>query len=148
MFVIHCGDRIVVKSKRPMPNPAKRKTCIAILIGVACNWGFVLFLPSGLHAQATYDGDTTDTVPQKDLIEVVSSLFSSREKEAEIEAGRTDKKVNFSLIPVAGASAPSGKVVVSSGQDPKASPAAARTSPVQLAKTIPHGAAYRFLPHP
>ncbi len=97
-----------------MPNPAKRKTCIAILIGVACNWGFVLFLPSGLHAQATYDGDTTDTVPQKDLIEVVSSLFSSREKEAEIEAGRTDKKVNFSLIPVAGASAPSGKVVVSS----------------------------------
>lgn len=97
-----------------MPNPAKRKNCIAKLLGLACYWGFFLLSPSGLHAQATPDRNTTDSVPQKDLIEVVSSIFSSREKEAEIEAGRTDKKVNFSLIPVAGASAPAGKVAVSS----------------------------------
>ena len=63
---------------------------------------------SGLNAQQAEKTDTI--VPQRDLIDVVSEIF----KPGERQVTESDKKVSFSLIPIAGASAPSGKVAVSS----------------------------------
>ena len=59
---------------------------------------------SGLNAQQVEKTDTI--VPQRDLIDVVSEIF----KPGERQVTESDKKVSFSLIPIAGASAPSGKV--------------------------------------
>lgn len=65
---------------------------------------------SVLQAQQSGLQDTASIVPQLDLIDVVTSIF----KPSERTVSASDKKVSFSLVPIAGASAPSGKVAVSS----------------------------------
>jgi outer membrane protein assembly factor BamA len=61
------------------------------------------------HCQVS-EADTVKAVAQKDLIDLLLKTFKLENR----QKARADKKVNFSFIPIAGASSPSGKVAVSS----------------------------------
>ncbi|MBL7857563.1 MAG: BamA/TamA family outer membrane protein [Cyclobacteriaceae bacterium] len=91
-----------------MPVSAVNWFAVVFKLPLLC-WSIVLSVTGGsMYAQ----GHSSDTamVAQKDLVDVLLKSFKLEQK----EKTRTDKKVNFSFIPVAGASAPSGRVAVSS----------------------------------
>ena len=87
-----------------MPTLPKSFNTLLIVLSIA-----VWITAEQGYAQAP-DTDTTKAVVEKDLVDVLIKAFKLEQKEKQ----RTDKKVNFSIIPIAGASSPSGKVAVSS----------------------------------
>ena len=62
-----------------------------------------------VYAQETVYADTTHLPPQKDLIDELKRLFNMEQKK--IDSSRLKKKIQFSLIPVAGGVAGGGTAV-------------------------------------
>jgi hypothetical protein len=74
-------------------------------------WLLITFcVDAGMGYSQNPETDTVNAVAQKDLIDVLLKTFKLEHQ----EKARADKKVNFSIVPIAGAASPTGKVAVSS----------------------------------